>query len=152
MGRKPKQKTIRFDFFSHLEPATIHTIWAIIFIVLLIFFTLASLDKAGVVGHYTYEYLGALLGVGYFLLPLICGLVSIMFWKSLRHDFTLGQIISAFLFFISGLGLVDVFSNKEGGIIGNIISLPLVRLLDTYVTVVVLMGVMLISFIMMFNF
>jgi len=151
MGRKPKKRLINFGIFNHLDPETVHVIWGIVFIVVAIFLSLSSINKAGIAGYYLYEFFYTLLGVGYFLLPLICAFVGIALFKSIKKEMTFGQIISTFLFFISGLGLVDIFS-QNGGVIGRIISSPLLKLLDTYATVVILCAVVLISFIMIFNF
>lgn len=151
MGRKKKSQ-FKFNLFSHLEPRTVHAIWGISLMVLAIFFGLAAAGKAGVVGENIYTYGSMLLGVGYFLFPLILAIISILFFKSMRKEMTLGQIASAVLFFISALGLVDLFSKNNGGVIGKIISTPLIRTLDTYATVTILLAVMLISFIVMFNF
>jgi len=150
MGRKPKA-SFRLGIFDHLNEETIHVIWGIVFIILSIFFGLSSVGKAGVIGENVYSFFHYLFGVGYFLLPLMCALMAIAFFKSFRNETTLGQIISALLFFISGLGLVNIWSGNMGGAVGTIISTPLLRLLDTYATVVILLGIAIISFIMMFN-
>lgn len=152
MGRKRKKKGLTWNFFSHLDPETIHVIWGIVLFVLALFFGLSALGSAGVLGTYTFEFFEMLLGVGYFLLPLLCILIGIMFLGSLRRELTIGQIISALLFFTAGLGLVDVFSNNNGGIIGKIISSPLLKILDTYATVIILFALILISVIVMFNY
>ncbi len=151
MGRK-KKSHFKFNLFSHLEPKTIHAIWGILLMVLAIFFTLAAAGKAGVVGEHIYGFGSMLLGVGYFLFPLILAILSVLFFKSMRKEMTLGQVVSAVFFFTSSLGLVDLFSKNNGGTIGKIISTPLIRTLDSYATVVILLAVMLITFIVMFNF
>jgi len=151
MGRKPKGG-FRISFFENLDTETVHVVWGIIFLILAIFFGLSAVSKAGVTGQYVYDFFHYLLGIGYFLLPLVCTLVGIALFKSFRREVSLGQIISAFLFFVAGLGLVDIASGNGGGAVGEIISSPLVRLLDTYATVVILIGIALISFILMFNF
>ena len=152
MGRKRKKKGLSFNFFSHLDPETIHVIWGIVFFVLALFLGLSATGHAGVVGEYIFNFFQALLGLGYFLLPILCVLVGIIFFGSLRREVTLGQILSALLFFFSGLGLVDVFSNNNGGVIGKIISSPLLKLLDTYATVIILLALILISVVIMFNY
>ncbi len=150
MGRKPKS-SFRLGVFDHLSEETIHVIWGIVFIIFAVFFGLSTVGKAGVIGENIYSFFHYLMGVGYFLLPLMCALVAIAFFKSFRNETTLGQIISAVLFFLSGLGLVNIWSGNMGGAIGSVISTPLLRLLDTYATVVILIGIAIISFIMMFN-
>jgi DNA segregation ATPase FtsK/SpoIIIE, S-DNA-T family len=152
MGRKRKKKGMSLKFFSHLDPETVHVIWGIVFLVLALFLGLSSMGNAGVVGGYIFNFFEMLLGVGYFLLPVFCVLVGFMFFGSLRREVTLGQILSAVLFFFSSLGLVDVFSNNNGGAIGKIISSPLLKFLDTYATVVILLALILISVVIMFNY
>ena len=145
MGRKKQEKT------HTLQRETIHAVIAIILFVIAIFFMLAAFGYAGIVGEKIYGGLTFLLGIGYFLLPLLCVLLSLSFSRELERDFALPQSLGAGLFVVSGLGLIDIMSDTNGGLIGGIISSPLVALLDVYASVIILIALLGISLLFMFD-
>jgi len=141
MGRKKKKESS----FSNLQPETVHGIFTVVSFVLALFLVLGSVGFAGIVGDKVYQGLSFLLGIGYWLLPLLLVLLAISFIKSLQRSLALPQTIGAIIFIISGLGLIDILLDNSGGIIGNLISYPLVFLLDVYAAVIVLLALLIIS-------
>ena len=142
----------RFSFFSGLSPEIRHSVVAILFFVGGLFLSIAPFGKAGFVGTSVYSGFEYLLGVGYFILPTLFFLLGISFFREARRSVAGTASVGAFLFLFSMLGMVNIFSgNDAGGLLGRIISTPLVKLFDTYVATLFLIGLLAISFLVMFN-
>jgi S-DNA-T family DNA segregation ATPase FtsK/SpoIIIE len=92
-----------------------------------------------------YEALSHLLGIGYFIVPLLSVLLSIVLFRSFKDTPGIPKIIGASLFFISGLGLIDAVMDGQGGIVGSLISTSLIRLVDIYATIVLLLAILIVS-------
>ncbi len=141
-----------FSFMDGLSDETRHSVIAILFFVVGIFFSIAPFGKAGFVGENIYGGFEYLLGVGYFILPLLFFLLGISFFRASRPNLAMTAGVGAFLFLFSSLGLVNIFSgDNAGGFIGQLISSPLVKLFDTYFATLFLFGFLAISFLVMFN-
>ncbi len=154
MGRRKKEdKELVAPLLSGLGTETKQGILAVIFIACGIFFLLSSLGKAGVAGEYTYGGLDYLFGAGFFLIPLIFVVVGISFMKTARPNFVTHRLIGGLLLFVSSLGLVNVVlgSEKSGGIVGNLISTPLLKFFDLYSSLVILITMALIGVFVMFE-
>ncbi len=139
------------EIFLGLKEGTVRGIGAIIALVFAIFLFLASFDLSGVVGSWIYDNLSKLFGVGYFFLPLVLLIVAVALLRSLEHRFNIVQGVGALIFFVAGLGMVGVFVEDNGGMIGGLISSPLTRFFDMYLSVIILFGLLLISFLVIFN-
>ncbi|MBC7836677.1 DNA translocase FtsK [Acetobacteraceae bacterium] len=131
-----------------LTPIPDHTKRAVISILLIVaasFFTLAAFGIAGGAGEDIFRLFAYLLGVGYFLLPVLLFLLA---GSSLRKEWsglTPTKIIASATFVLSGLGFIALVNAKSGGLIGETIANPLVRYVDLYVALIVLGGLSLIS-------
>ncbi len=139
-----------------VKEETLQGVFAVISVVIGIFFTLAAFHKSGIVGEKLYVLLKSLLGVGYFLLPLFAFLLSISFVKDLKQHFTYSKIVTSLLAFFSSLGIVDLLATSfqatdKGGIIGYYISSPLLKVFDFWASLVILLGVLAISLILVFE-
>jgi len=150
MGRK-KKKEKQTNIFSNLQEGTLQGVIAIVLFVLVIFLVLASLGAAGRVGNYSYKGLTFVLGLGYFLLPLIFLMLGISFLRSLKKNIALIQTIAGVFFFFSGMGIINLILPNQGGIIGKLISAPLIRLFDFYIALLVLAAVLIISILFIFD-
>ena len=142
MGRRKKKKE---GFLNGLQQETKHVILAIVLFVAALFLIMSGVGFAGMLGEQTQKGLFFLLGVGYWLLPILAIVLAISFLKSLERNVALLQTIGAILFFVSGLGLIDIVLNDKGGLAGNLISYPLVLLVDIYAAVIVLVALLVIS-------
>jgi S-DNA-T family DNA segregation ATPase FtsK/SpoIIIE len=145
-----------WHIFSHLGNETVDTITGILFLVLGVFFIMASVGHAGLVGEKLYSVFSYLLGVGYFLLPTITIILGISFLKSLHHNLATPKLIGAFLFLISGLGLIELLSVKilssgKGGILGSFIAGPMTELFAFEASFVILGALFLISMLIIFD-
>jgi len=146
-----ERKETGSSFVNELKAETLQAVFAIVFLVAAILTSLARFDKAGWVGSVFYHYAGKLFGVGYFLLPLICIILSVSFLRGIRQRFTVWKLVGGLLFLLSGLGLVDLLFNKEGGIIGHYVSGPLVSLVDVYASAAILFALVAISLLITFE-
>ena len=162
MGRKKKQLEEKKDevagegIFNHLQEETLQGIIAVLFFVLATFFMLAGFARGGKVGLWSYAFLKNLFGYGYWLLPILFFILCISFFNSLKKKLALTHSIGGILFFCSALGLLNIFTSTDnlggkGGIIGNLISSPLLSLFDLYASVIILIAFCIISFLVMFD-
>src|SRR3989344_1426013 len=137
-----------------LKTETKHGVLAVIFFVLAVFFLLSypALNKAGVAGEFFYEKFHFLLGVGYILLPVLLFLLGISFVKSETPNIGWTRTISSIMFLLSSLGMIDIASGTPaGGLLGKILSTPLVALFDKYASLIFLAAILIISILIMFD-
>lgn len=140
------QKNIQF-----FKKETRDGIISVCLFLLAILSILASFNKAGMVGKYTFDYLSFLLGIGFYLIPTASIILGISFTKNNEErDFSLNKIAGAILFFISGLGIIDMVSLR-GGVIGKYISKPIMSLFDFYAGVIILCALAVVSMLIIFE-
>ena len=161
MGRKKKQLEEKESdeqngLFTYLQEETVQGIIAVLFFVLATFFTLSGFARGGKVGVWSYEFLKNLFGYGYWLLPLLFLILCISFFNSLKKKLALTHSVGGLLFFCSTLALLNIFTSTEGvggkgGVVGNLISSPLLSLFDLYASVIILIAFGIISFLVMFD-
>ncbi len=150
--KKKKEKKSNSEIFqSNLKTETIHWVLAIVFFVLSAFLVLASFHNGGVVGNTLYEIMSYLLGIGYFLLPTLFLILGISYARALETNFATIKIIGSLLFVISGLGITNLLSSNQGGVIGNFISSPLIKLFDFSVSLIFLLALVIISLLIIFD-
>lgn len=155
MARKAK-KLARNDgddlaSFRLTSQETSNTIWGILSIVASVFLLLGAFGMGGRVGTVTFELLTSLSGIGYYILPIVFLLLAISLLHEREREFALPQLFGSTLLFLSSLGFVNLVSG-EGGIIGRLISHPLVNLFDIYVSAILLIALTIISVIVIFDF
>jgi S-DNA-T family DNA segregation ATPase FtsK/SpoIIIE len=146
------KKFINEDKKGGLQTQTKHGIVAVIFFVFATFFLMAAFELAGVAGALVYEKLFYLLGVGYFLLPILCALLGTSFIKSEVPNIGWTRVVSGAMFLFSGLGILDIASaDRAGGFFGEILATPFVSLFDKYASLVFLVAILIISISIMFD-
>ena len=155
-GNRNEIKPKGWHLFSHLGNETVDTITGIIFLVLGVFFIMASVGHAGMVGEKLYSVFGYLLGVGYFLLPAISVILGISFLKSLHHNLATPKYIGGLVFLFSGLGLIELLSvrllaESKGGKIGHLIAGPMTQLFAFEASFVILGALFIISMLIIFD-
>ncbi len=141
-----------------LKSNTKHGIMAIVFFVFALFFLMSAFDMTGVAGKFIYEKLFYLLGLGYILLPALLILLGSSFVKSQTPNIGWRSAVSATIFLLSGLGLIDIASGSpatagrhSGGLLGEILSTPLVSLFDVYASIIFLGALLIISILIIFD-
>src|SRR3989338_530847 len=124
---------------SKLKSQTKHGILAIIFFALALFFVMSMFDMTGVAGKFIYEKLYYLLGLGYILFPALLALLGSSFLKKESPDIGWARGASGARFLFSGLGMIDIAGgNHQCGLLGEILSTPLVSMFDIYASIVFL--------------
>lgn len=146
--RKSRKKRL---FFKELRGETRDSIFAIFYLALTLIFLLAGLDRAGSFGKLAYRGLHFLLGWGYFLIPLLCFMLSLSFARSLHHEFKGHKLSGALLFLLSALGVVEMLAPGNAGILGGWVASPLLSLLDVYGSFIVLFACAAVSLLMIFD-
>lgn len=138
---------------SSLKDETRYSIYAVITFLIAIFFVFAAFKGAGVAGSVLYNFFKGLVGVGYILLPLVCVLLGVSFIQSERPKMGLLHTISATLFLLATLGLIDISSNTShsGGILGRVFAFPFLKLFDVYISIFILGALLLISLFILFD-
>lgn len=150
MGRKKKKDLEKVTSKSFIKQETVETIMAILFFLLALILILAVFGQGGIVGEKVYEIFKFLFGFGFFLIPVILIMLGISFLREIKNNFATPKIIASFVLFFSGLGFVDLVSNKAG-IVGNFITKPLVSLFDFWVSIIITLALILISIIFVFE-
>ena len=148
---KTEMKPKGWHLFSHLGSETVDTITGIFFLVLGVFFIMASVGHGGPVGTNLYKVFGYLLGIGYFLLPTISVILGISFVKSLHHNLATPKFIGGFIFLISGLGLIELVSENSGGKVGHLIASPMIQLFAYEASFIILFAFFVISLLIIFD-
>ena len=138
---------------NYLQDETLQTILAVVFFVLGIFLILSAgpINKAGAAGIEIYNIFHYLFGIGYYLLPLVFFILCISFFKTLHKKIAKTQSIGGLLFFVSSLALINITLTDQGGVVGGFISKPLINTFDTYVSVLILLALIIISLLTIFD-
>lgn len=129
---------------SAIPDHTKRSIIVILFTVTGIFLTLAAFDAAGIAGSDAYRLFASLLGVGYFLLPLLLFVLAGNALREERPGISYLKLISSVVFFIAGLGFVEAVSS-HGGLLGHAIAGPALQYFDIYAALILLGGLSIIS-------
>jgi S-DNA-T family DNA segregation ATPase FtsK/SpoIIIE len=109
-----------------------------------IFLLLAAFGAAGIAGTDAYRLFASLLGIGYFLLPLLFFVLAGGALKEESSGFTPVKIGASLVFFVAGLGYLDIVAGK-GGLVGDAIAHPAVHFFDVYAALILLGGLSLMA-------
>ncbi len=101
-----------------LHPHTWESIWGLVYAGIAIILVLSGFDMAGPVGSFLKNILTKLLGVGYFLGPLILFTLAGVFLTSRKRRFVGITSMGAGLAVFAILGLIDIFAPAKGGLVG----------------------------------
>jgi DNA segregation ATPase FtsK/SpoIIIE, S-DNA-T family len=134
-----------------LKEETVRGIFAVGFFVLGVFLSLSAFAKGGFVGKKAFEIFSFLFGIGYYLLPALFFILCISFFRSLQKKMAMTHTVGGLLFFISSLAFINIVFTGRGGIVGRFISAPLVGMFDVYVSLIVLLAFIVVSFLIMFD-
>ncbi len=105
-----------------LHPELKLSIWAIVSMAIALVLLLSSAGQAGPAGSFLFNQFSYLLGLGYYLLPLILFIVGIALVTDGRKKLVAVSFIGAFLFLLSGLGLFGIIFPGRAGVIGEFLA------------------------------
>ncbi|MFH1246265.1 MAG: DNA translocase FtsK, partial [Candidatus Liptonbacteria bacterium] len=122
--RKGKRRASELDLGEvltpRLNPDTMRSIWAIIFSGLAVLLVLAGLEKAGPFGSLIHHGLTALVGWGYYVIPLAMFVVSGVLIASGQRKVIGTASFGAVLTVLSVLGIIHILQPGMGGYLGYI--------------------------------
>jgi S-DNA-T family DNA segregation ATPase FtsK/SpoIIIE len=151
--RKNSPRKKKIDNAKRLKDETRHTVIGVVFLALAFFFIIAGFGSGGPVGA-TFKEAGVyLFGVGYGLMPILFGILGVMFARTGRPHIALMQAIGSLLFLMGSLGLIDIGSgaSHSAGIIGNFFGFIFQKPFDTLGAILFLGALLIISFIILFD-
>lgn len=130
-----------------------NTVLSLVFFVLFLFFALSAIGVGGSFGNMTYNGFTYLLGYGYYLLPLLF-LTQSYFYITNREStsFAKTKIVFSLLLILSILGILELSVTNAGGVLGSVISIPILNLFDTVLSYIFLIAITFISLIILFEY
>ena len=134
-----------------MREETVQTVLAIFSFLISTLSILASFGKAGPLGEYGYMFFTRLCGVGYFLIPVIAVLVGIALLRGVEKKFRVSKSIGSVVFFFSSLGIIHIASTGHGGVFGRWVAIPLIKILDVYASLILLIVLVVVSLFILFE-
>lgn len=151
MARKKKKKD-RTPLFDDVSAHTKQAIGAVVFLVLGVFFILASLNLAGVAGEFTHRALTFLFGYGFILAPIVCGLYIYVLMRPREDErVSTSKIIGVILLFFGALGLLELIGEEMGGVVGLAVLWPFVKMIGGVASAIMLSAIVLVGVFLTFN-
>ena len=147
--RSSKEK----DTSSSLSLEARNSILAIVCFIVVLIFILAAFGVAGPAGDTLYKVFNSLFGIGYYLVPILAMILGISLLKEERPEIALTHSVGSILFLASGLALVDAASidMHHGGLVGQAVFWPFMRLFGIYAGIIFVGGLLIISILVLFN-
>jgi S-DNA-T family DNA segregation ATPase FtsK/SpoIIIE len=110
---------------KQLTRETVHSVWALVFLAIAVLLGLSGFALAGKAGEYIFNFLFALIGWGYALLPLtLLGISTNFLMHRQERKVYAPTLWGAFLFFFSALGFINAAFKLDGGNLGAIFGYP----------------------------
>ncbi|MBI4136064.1 MAG: hypothetical protein HY481_00725 [Candidatus Vogelbacteria bacterium] len=137
---------------NEMPKETRHAVLAVSFFILGLILILSSFGFAGRAGQWLYEGMRLVVGWGFFLFPLVLFLVGFALLRASRPQTLEVKSLGAGIFFLGGLGFLElVFGREAGGLVGRLLSLPLIALFDRYISLLIFIGLTVIACLIMFE-
>lgn len=135
-----------------VHPEVKKTVAATIFFVLALLFAMSFIGKGGEAGAFIFRTFTFLLGKGYFFAPLTFVLIGFSLLYSVHQKVIGISVIGGILFLFANLAMLHVgFGQQSGGMLGMLIGSPLLKLFDFWASVIILIGLFMISLLLMLN-
>ena len=148
MAKKNGKQSGGTGLLKSVPGETLKAIVAVLLIIVGAVLTLAGFGAAGPAGTDAYVLFGNLLGVGYFLVPILFFMLGGAALREERPAFSPLKLVSSVLFLVTGLGFIQIVSGK-GGLFGQSIAGPAVQYFDVYAAIIGLGGILLISLLLL---
>ena len=126
MPRKKKwsedEDEFKPPFFSYVNPDVKKSIVAVLLLGVTIVLILASFGQAGPVGKFLFKSLTGLLGLGYYLVPLVALVIAVIFLLAQEIKVVGPTLWGGLLLIIASLGLIDIVFPQSAGLVGNLVG------------------------------
>ncbi|MEI6478720.1 MAG: DNA translocase FtsK 4TM domain-containing protein [bacterium] len=150
-GTKREYKRKEYEH-KNIQDETFRSIVAILLFVIAFILLMGAFNRAGWLGRELFAILdSSLFGLGYYLIPLIFMMLGIAFLKDLERKISMYKLGGGLLFFLSSLTLLDIWFEGKGGAVGRLLSKPMLSLLDSITSTVLLLALILISVLVIFD-
>ena len=149
--RNSKEKKNESPRERNVSSEALRGVVAIFLVAFAAFLILAEAGGGGAFGGAVFSGFTWLLGIGYTLLPFSLFMIAMLIFRSVEKRFGWVQMTSTFIFLLSALGLVNLAFVGQGGVLGSLISSPIVRAVDTTATVFFLLAFIIASLIIAFD-
>ncbi|MFH0779725.1 MAG: DNA translocase FtsK 4TM domain-containing protein [Parcubacteria group bacterium] len=161
MSKRRPQKEQYVEYYS-LSPETKRGIFIVFIFIVAIVSVLSFLSLAGRAGVYIDFAFGVAFGWGRYIVPLILIILGYALARPLKYQIAIPNYIGILLFIIGLHGLLHLrlpltssfdlsFSGLGGGIVGYLISYPLLQYLGFWAALIILVGIFIASILLMFN-
>ncbi len=142
-----------------LKEETTESLWGVSILVLGLLIALSIFHLAGIAGDFIYKILSSFFGFGYYLLPIILGIVGVSFMREGKFWIARIHALMSLSLLLSTLGIMDLASNGNGasvtltygGILGSMIAWPFVKLFGIYGGILLLGTILIVSLLVLFN-
>lgn len=142
------EKLSRFD----IGQETRNSIWGVVSFILAVIATLSFIGMAGQAGNLFNSAVRSLFGWGFFIVPVAFLLLGIAFIKSISRKIYFSAVFGVGLFTLSILALFYIFGHGDfsvrivqGGYLGIILGLPLLKSVGFVASLIILLALLLIS-------
>ncbi len=136
-----------------IKEETRHSVLAIVFFALGLFFILAAFNYGGLAGRLVFGVLYRGFGIGYGLFPITTVVLGFSFLKSVRPNFLKSRLVGGLIFFFGALGILGTLRSGErlGGLLGHLLALPLLKVFDLPLTLTFLTALVIVSLLIIFD-
>lgn len=150
-GKRERKNKEDADFKPSISSEALRGVGAVLLIALAVFLVLAAFDIGGAFGNTLFQSLTWLLGIGYMLFPLSLLMLAVALLRSFEKHFGVVQIGSVVVFLLAGLALINIAFPGRSGILGSVISKPLIATVDTAASIVFLLAFIVAALIVSFD-
>jgi S-DNA-T family DNA segregation ATPase FtsK/SpoIIIE len=139
-------------FFDSIKQETLRGVIGVVIFVSAIILALAALHLAGVAGDKLFAGVYWVVGIGYYLVPVMLVAWALTFFKGEdRTGLQPVRTTGAVLGFLAVLGTLGVLSPEYAGALGKAVAYPLVTYLEKIAALIILGGLIIISLLFLFD-
>ncbi|TSC87076.1 MAG: putative cell division FtsK/SpoIIIE [Parcubacteria group bacterium Gr01-1014_8] len=150
-GKRERKEKDETEYRPSISSEALRGVGAVLLIATAVFLVLAAFDIGGTVGEQLFKALTWLLGIGYMLFPLSLLILAVAILRSFEKSFGVVQIGSVVVFLLASLGLINIGFPGRSGLLGSLISKPLIATVDTAATIVFLLAFIIAALIVAFD-
>lgn len=130
---------------------TRNSIIATVFFVVTLLLLLSLIGKAGLLGEYIARGSTFLFGDVSFILPFLFLAIAVSFIVKITYSHWKSALIGSLLVGFSVLGIVELISPDSGGLMGYVVSLPILAYLSRVAGYPIFLGLFLVGIMVLFN-